>query len=1406
MSAKKRTQRQKKDNTPPEESQPPAATQEKQQEIPQLPVEWLAALTEQALVGIAFADLEGKLLFVNATCAEMHGYKPEELIGQPLEVFHTKAQLRKEVEIFNRQVVEKGHYTGVVGHRHKDGHTFPTMMSVTVFKDEKGKPAGYLAVMYDITEQQMAMETLAHYAERLEMAAEIASLANHIQDPDVLLQAVIDAIVERFGIYYAHVYTLDKDSGLLLLKAGYGEPGKKMLARGHSIPLDREQSLVATAARTGEMVIVPDTRKEPNFMPNELLPKTRSEVAIPLHIGKEVIGVLDVQDDKPDAFTAADLNVFTTLAEQIATSFRNAEARRREEAARQESERHAERLKTAAEIASLANRIHDPDVLLQAVIDAIVERFGIYYAHVYTLDKEEGLLRLRAGYGEPGRKMLARGHSIPLDREQSLVATAARTGEMVVVPDTRKAPNFMPNELLPATRAEVAIPLTVGDEVIGVLDVQDDEPNAFSEADLSVFTTLAEQIATAFRNAEARRREEAARKERERYAERLKTAAEIASLANRIQDPDVLLQAVIDAIVERFGIYYAHVYTLDEEEGRLRLRAGYGEPGHKMLARGHSIPLDREQSLVATAARTGETVVVPDTRREPNFMPNELLPDTRAEVAIPLTVGEKVIGVLDVQDDKPNAFSEADLSVFTTLAEQIASAFLNTQLLQEEAAARHEREIYASRLRIAAELAAEVSAIHDPGEMLDRMITLYKERFDLYHVHYYSLDKERELLVLMAGYGEPGRIMRQQGHSIPLNREQSLVARAARTKEIVLANDVSQEPGFLPNLLLPNTKAEVAIPIILEDEVLGVFDVQADRTNYFTEADLSVYRTLARLVSTALQNARLFEQHQQAQAALSASVARIRTTLDTLRDGVLTSSMTGVIEDANRAAWEMLQLDREELLGGHNVLEFIAPEDRTRAATVFTEALSKGRSKPIEVKVHRRDGSSILAEISAAMMPNVEGENEGFITTLHDITDLKRRERQLQLSADISRAITAIEDVQELLRVVPILVKEKMGFHHIQVYFYDQGENLLRPVAGYGEVSRQIIAQGKTIPMDEEENPLVRAAKSREIVFVEELEGPAFWLREFLPEAKAMVVIPMISGEHLLGVSCLFQDRPFGFQRDDVMLFRALSTQIATALSRARYVEELRETARRLQELDRLKSEFLANMSHELRTPLNSVIGYAEMILMGVDGELNDDMREDVQAIYENGQHLLSMINDILDLAKIEAGRMSLDIHPLDLRPLLEDIASSAEGLLQKQGSSVELEIVVEDNLPLVPADPLRLHQILNNLVSNAIKFTEEGHIRIHARREGQWAVISVEDTGVGIPEEAREIIFEKFRQADGSYTRKAQGTGLGLAITRSLVEMHGGTLTLESEVGKGSTFTIRLPLYNNLQGAEEEG
>jgi signal transduction histidine kinase len=223
-------------------------------------------------------------------------------------------------------------------------------------------------------------------------------------------------------------------------------------------------------------------------------------------------------------------------------------------------------------------------------------------------------------------------------------------------------------------------------------------------------------------------------------------------------------------------------------------------------------------------------------------------------------------------------------------------------------------------------------------------------------------------------------------------------------------------------------------------------------------------------------------------------------------------------------------------------------------------------------------------------------------------------------------------------------------------------------------------------------------------------------------------------------------------------------------------------------------------MSHELRTPLNSIIGYAEILMMGIEGEIPAEVLEDVEAIYENGHHLLNLINDVLDLAKIEAGHLNLNLEAVDLTHILDEVQTSAAGLLAKKDLHVLVE--TEESLPAVRGDRVRLNQILNNLLSNAIKFTEEGHVKLRTYRDNGHVCIAVEDTGVGISQENLELIFERFRQVDGTSTRTQEGTGLGLAITRHLIEMHGGTIDVQSQPGQGSTFTVRLPAVADHQQA----
>lgn len=238
---------------------------------------------------------------------------------------------------------------------------------------------------------------------------------------------------------------------------------------------------------------------------------------------------------------------------------------------------------------------------------------------------------------------------------------------------------------------------------------------------------------------------------------------------------------------------------------------------------------------------------------------------------------------------------------------------------------------------------------------------------------------------------------------------------------------------------------------------------------------------------------------------------------------------------------------------------------------------------------------------------------------------------------------------------------------------------------------------------------------------------------------------------------------------------------------------ELEQRTRELAKANHLKSEFLATMSHELRTPMNGIIGYTQVLLDGLDGPLTEEQREDLQCIAASAERLLALINDILDLSKIEAGRVPLQRARTDLAAVVAEVLATVEPLRQSKGLPV---VVAVADAPPLYADAQRLRQILLNLISNALKFTERGEVRIEATLTAAGVAVSVRDTGIGIPPEAHAYIFDEFRQVDSSHSRRFGGTGLGLAISRRLVEMHGGTIAVESEPGVGSTFTFTVPVY----------
>jgi signal transduction histidine kinase len=281
--------------------------------------------------------------------------------------------------------------------------------------------------------------------------------------------------------------------------------------------------------------------------------------------------------------------------------------------------------------------------------------------------------------------------------------------------------------------------------------------------------------------------------------------------------------------------------------------------------------------------------------------------------------------------------------------------------------------------------------------------------------------------------------------------------------------------------------------------------------------------------------------------------------------------------------------------------------------------------------------------------------------------------------------------------------------------------------------------------------------------------------------------------DQIIGSLSLSRKAPGAFPPEVIDVLKTFATQSALAIQNARLFREIQKKGRQLEAASRHKSEFLANMSHELRTPLNAILGFNEMILGQVYGDVPSDLKEPLTDIQHSGKHLLRLINHVLDLSKIEAGRMELALTDYAIQDIVERVRASLQPLAVDKG--LEFVASAPEEIPLAYGDAGRITQCLLNLAGNALKFTRQGRVAISVDLQGDLLVYRVADTGIGIAKDKLETVFAEFRQGDATITSEFGGTGLGLSITKKFVEMHGGRIWVESELGKGSTFSFAIPL-----------
>lgn len=409
--------------------------------------------------------------------------------------------------------------------------------------------------------------------------------------------------------------------------------------------------------------------------------------------------------------------------------------------------------------------------------------------------------------------------------------------------------------------------------------------------------------------------------------------------------------------------------------------------------------------------------------------------------------------------------------------------------------------------------------------------------------------------------------------------------------------------------------------------------------------------------------------------------------------------------------------------------------------------------------------------------------------------ELARSVEELKALGEVSQAVSSTLDLQKVLATIVAHAADLSGTESGAIYEFDEPseEFQLRATHRMSEELIQAIREGG---VKLGETALGRAGVNREAVQIPDiLEEPTYPTSEIMKQEgfRALLAVPLLREDRLIGGLVVRRRAPGQFQKETVDLLQTFATQSTLAIQNARLFREIEAKGRELEIASKHKSDFLANMSHELRTPLNAILGYTELILDKIYGDVPENIQEVLERVEKNGRHLLGLINDVLDLSKIEAGQLVLSLDDYSMKEVVHTVFTSVESLAAEK--NLELKVSVAPEVAQGKGDHQRISQVFLNLVGNAIKFTEAGEVRVEATASDDTFVISVSDTGPGLSEADQQMIFEEFHQVDGSSTRKKGGTGLGLSIAKRIVEMHGGRIWVESTEGKGSTFWFTLPV-----------